>query len=318
MKRTVFFLLICLLLKSKAGFAQTKNILQQNNRDFKYLLLNDRPDNNIVIKKIDVESSNNFGCNPMYKAELYNMFLGRSGLVLFTVFPSGSDHLPHWKKISLDSIKSRLLFSDQLGKLYDSAFSAFSKSGFKNYEYLKNDTYKLILKKEDGYYTNATDCFAEFFNIINSDHHATAGLTGNNYLSDIDIELKPTSIASFEINYKERNGSYSHNIGDESSIAVNGEQPTLFYSNSLILLNKKSYFFWTYAHWYADAINSFRGIDRFIFNPEYGIVAGDYSFYFSKLTGSKNDLCRSLVFYRYMCNELNFMPIKVTTLFQLK
>lgn len=102
--------------------------------------------------------------------------------------------------------------------------------------------------------------------------------------------LSPTmSVSSFESKYLEAWGHYSPNSISERSIAgVTAlhrplEKPLLFRSGETETLNYKAYRFWQFTDWHTDhGINYHRGIDRFLFVPGIGIIAGSFDAFFAK------------------------------------
>lgn len=54
-----------------------------------------------------------------------------------------------------------------------------------------------------------------------------------------------------------------------------------YLSKEYLIKGNKAYQFWTLdGWWYYDGLNEYRGIDRFVYIPEKGIVGGSYDFYF--------------------------------------
>ncbi|QQQ30075.1 hypothetical protein [Chryseobacterium indoltheticum] len=54
-----------------------------------------------------------------------------------------------------------------------------------------------------------------------------------------------------------------------------------YLSKEFFIKKNKAYQFWTFDGWWAiDGYNEHRGIDRFLYIPDKGIVGGSYDFYF--------------------------------------
>ena len=53
-------------------------------------------------------------------------------------------------------------------------------------------------------------------------------------------------------------------------------------------MGKKAYKFWTLGSWTIDGDNSQRGIDRFTYMPEIGIISGAYSYFIGTKTAVRS------------------------------
>jgi len=307
-------ILFLLLFTYMGAFGQKLHVFQDDNiTNYHYFILNDIPANKkATINEVDVASNNDFGCDKkIYSAQLYNVFLSPGALVLFTVLPTNEDGNVKWKKIDINTVRSSVFNITALDSLYSINFKKFVQSGFRNVKLVKLNGFKVIIKRPDGYYVNESDCLTEFFYL--GRFNANNGFVNQNPINVIDTTVSPLSIAEFEMQYKRRMDKYSYNHSDFTSISQFGlKTPILFYSHPTTINNLNCYFFWELSTWTLDIANIDRGIDRFIFNPEIGIIGGDYTFYFRKLNNSiPSSVCEQIDFYQYLNSEVKLNPVKI-------
>jgi hypothetical protein len=310
MKKSILILLLTCL--TNALFGQGVNVFQRDTAisKYHYFILNEtRSDQKILINEVDAASINDLGCDKkIYTAQLYNVFLSPQKLVLFTVLPAINNGAPKWQKIDINSIKSNLLSTAQLDSMHGSNIKKFQQTGFHNTALVKMGNFKVILKKADGYYVNETDCLTEFFIIIKYNYNSS--FLNNTPTAVIDTTSPPLSVAEFEMPYFRRLGKYSYNHSDYLSISQFGVKTQVNYlSNKLIVNNLECYFYWELYSWGVDRMNISRGIDRFIYSPKIGIIAGDYTFYFRR--NALTPKCEKLDFYQYLGNEVKLNPVKI-------
>ncbi|MET3503061.1 hypothetical protein ABIC45_004698 [Mucilaginibacter rubeus] len=137
----------------------------------------------------------------------------------------------------------------------------------------------MILKKNDGYYCNATDCFTEFLTVGDSANKQPAGFR-------LNLNAKMRSTAEYESAYYRANGAFSSNYNkydSETSLGVEGG-PMLNLSYIISDKGKKAYKFWLLDSWIQDGVSYYRGMDRFVFEPGIGIIGAAYEFFMRDLS----------------------------------
>jgi len=201
-------------------------------------------------------------------------------LILFSALPDMQGK-ESWKEIVLDSIQKSLIDFGALNKLFEShTYSLFfDKYGSKT-KFL-ND-YKIIVKRNSKLYTPAI-CLLQFYAIRNRPDIFT------NPFGTINTHLKSISVKQVEKIYKDRY-PYSnfpvYGIGEcperlESFDRIRDRREYL--SKKIDLKTGETrYQFWTFTDWFQHRHNYEleRGIDRFIYTAEKGIIGGSFDFYF--------------------------------------
>ncbi|MES2062916.1 MAG: hypothetical protein V4456_13405 [Bacteroidota bacterium] len=315
-KAKILFLIIFAYTTS---FGQRYDAFQNNKKTnfYHYFILNENIDSKkAIINEIDVASDNKNICDKkMYSAQLYNIFFsekkGSRNLILFSVMPSREDGNIKWKKVNIDTLKSYIYNLRQLDSLQMQGIEDFERSAYRNTECVKRSNFRVILKKHDGYYVNEGYCLAEFFKTSTFAFHS--GFSNQNPINLIDISNPPLSIAEFEMQYLRWNKQYSYNFAYSNNSGLTAfKTPILFYSHQNEINDLRAYYFWTLSTWTSDRVNINRGIDRFIFNPEIGIIGGDYTFYFKQLERAiPSPECEKAFFDQYLLNEVKLNPVKI-------
>lgn len=236
--------------------------------------------------------------------ELFNLQSDEKSLILFSVLPSKSIS-SSWTEIDLKGLKN-IIDYPALKKKTEQRFKTFLDSGRKNSDELKRDDIKLIIKK-DGRYLVSNYYITEYFAIINQPMMFPNQM-GNIF---INIQSPPLTVQSFENRYKELYHEYSANAISSANATGSSfllppfQQPLLFLSGTLDINKKKAYRFWQLSDWrIADGLNFRRGIDRFLYQPEVGIVGGSYDFWF------KNSISQDILLKNYLSEELLY-PISI-------
>ena len=104
----------------------------------------------------------------------------------------------------------------------------------------------------------------------------------------------------YETKFKHINNEYSPNAlisanaTGSSGLRQPLERPLNFLSAKIAVGNYTAYKFWQFSDWrVADGTNSRRGIDRFLYIPELGIVGGSFDFWFNALGISSKEIMKN-------------------------
>ncbi|KGE14252.1 hypothetical protein [Sphingobacterium deserti] len=223
-----------------------------------------------------------------FDVELFNVIYGeeltgmqqKDNLILFSVLPDFKTRT-NWTKIDPDSLKKEAIVDFyHFRRMYDDIT-------LRNFTALQGDRtkffnkYKLIVKKGEHFYVS-NNCLLQFYSI--HDRHDVF----NNIFGTINTQQTPHRIVDFEKIFRQTykglefplytlreplKFSWFSRLRDRreylSDILTNGEGTRL-------------YKFWTYTDWHEHRVyyEIERGIDRFIYLPEKGIVGGSFDFYF--------------------------------------
>ena len=211
--------------------------------------------------------------------EVFNVFIGKNDLLLLSVLPDLDEKIlpgfdekgSNWIAIDSINLKNKIISNNKIRNLI---FNWKTENKPEN----KTLNYK-FLKKINGQYYVAKVCLTEFFSIS---------------------KLKPPLITSFgtintdqeKVTIKEMQKSFKEQLPNEDFIMDvrnnnhlrNIDNPFVFrnyLSKEFNVNGFKAYQFWTFDGWWEhDGYNEYRGIDRFVYVPEKGIVGGSYDFYF--------------------------------------
>ena len=140
-----------------------------------------------------------------------------------------------------------------------------------------------LLKKEKDVYYRSLVCLTEYFaladysSIFNTPAHVI-----NTGQTPLTVKQMKTI---FERNFPDvdyiMTSKFSKNFPNFMLPAEGDACIRMYLSQILTIKNQQAYQFWTYAPWdVSDGPNIQRGIDRFIYVPKKGIIAGSYDFYF--------------------------------------
>lgn len=199
-------------------------------------------------------------------------------LILFSVLPDLEGH-EDWKEINLDSIKDKMIDVSYLKHLFSANTLDFPDQILRNETKYFND-YQIIIKKKNRYLVSK-NCLLQFYVISNRPEPFT------NVYCTINIKQTPISILSFEKIYK---SVYPNEIFPLFTMGESDKLVTFqrsrdrreYLSKIFKIGEDTAYQFWTYSDWQKDYrfYEVDRGIDRFIFIPDKGIVGGSFDFYF--------------------------------------
>lgn len=177
----------------------------------------------------------------------------------------------NWETIDIKKIKDQIFTNEQINKI------AYEWST-NNAPEKKTMEYQLI-KRKNGVYYVSKHCLTEFFNISNIEFPL---ISSYGVINIMDKEVPISQMkASFEKQFPNTNfilDIRKENFIQNLSVYYNYRN---YLSKIITIKKEKAYQFWTFDGWWAqDGYNEHRGIDRFLFIPEKGIVGGSYDFYF--------------------------------------
>ncbi|WP_242463817.1 hypothetical protein [Elizabethkingia anophelis] len=242
-----------------SGFSKAQ--VPPENRYDKLFLLEDLIDN-YDVKTYTMNTMNLYGINK--DITIYNCIMSKNGLILFSVLPNlwGGEN---WLKVDYEKIKHKIVPNKNI---YSSlAENLVNKSKASNYG---------ILKKigEDYYVPNY--CITELFGVKSYKFPFIVDKQTINLL-DTKVSIKEMEKYWYEVNPK-----YAFPLDIRKRGGLTDSATDRYYlSKEYQIKNDTAYQFWTYAPWNVwDDYNKQRGIDRFVYIPEKGIIGGSYDFYF--------------------------------------
>ncbi|WP_411898067.1 hypothetical protein [Elizabethkingia occulta] len=225
--------------------------------------------------------------------KVFNVYLSKNSILLLSIMPeapkafakegitdfnslekkivSNKKNSNSWTLIDFNKIKTNILSSS---KILDIATDWMENNSSSN----KTFEYK-ILKKENGNYYVSKNCLTEFFYIadIRSPLITPLGV--------INVSEPKVSIKQMEEVFKKQYPKEPFPL--DTRERVRSKNLNVIYSvhnylsKEYLIKGNKAYQFWTLdGWWYYDGLNEYRGIDRFVYIPEKGIVGGSYDFYF--------------------------------------
>lgn len=308
MRRTCLLILIFSIiyrpvLAKTANFPET-HCISSSQKNIKYFILDRdaKNSNNLIINKVELNAKKLYGLDATI--DLYNVLLNDYTLVLFSVLPDLKNQSQTWNPIEID--EKNVISVAVLKQMIEHGKKTYLSSGLRDYSELKRNDIHLVIKK-NGRYFLAENCITEFFTLANQE------LIFPNEMGIFYINIRSPLLSAkdFEERYKKIYNEYSvnamasRNLTGSSSLKQPFEKPSLFLSRSFVINNQKAFQFWSFTDWrVADGGNDHRGIDRFIFLPGTGIIAGSFDYYFSQLPDSKSSLLNYL-------NEEVMMPVNI-------
>ncbi|SFH96798.1 hypothetical protein [Halpernia frigidisoli] len=229
------------------------------------------------INKYNLETKDIYKINK--NIEVYNVFTSKNEILLLSVLPdldekilSGFDEKGYnWMPVDSAVFRNKIISNNKLRSLI---------FGWKSDNKPENKTlkYKLIKKANGKYYVSKL-CLTEFFVVSN------LKLPIITSYGTINTAENKTTIEEFEKSFKKQM------LGEEFIMDVrtnnfhrNIDNPYIFkiyLSKKFKIKDQTAFQFWTFDGWWEhDGYNEYRGIDRFLYIPEKGIVGGSYDFYF--------------------------------------
>jgi len=274
----IFMILFCLF-SYFDGSSQIKYfIYEKDNKEFES---SDYKLNTKSLYKIDREVRI---FNIMTKV---HTFIGKKGIyngqhdyniMLFSVLPdlSGTED---WVKINLDTIRSSIIDFTKLKELHKkNTLSYFNNVAKETTKYFNE--YKIIVKEGTDYFM-PKNCLLQFYSVRNRPQIFT------NVYGTINTQDSTCSILDFEKIFK---GAYPDSpfplfrMGEDPLSFLEWARDRREYLSKKIVLRDSltAYQFWTYVDWTQDdyKYDIERGIDRFVYLPNKGIIGGSFDFYF--------------------------------------
>ena len=271
------WLVFIYLLLFNGGFSQTKYFLyEEDSKEF-------------------IASSFTLNTHSLYKIKrevrLFNVmskvqtFIGNKGIyngqhdyniMLFSILPD-LDGSEDWYEINLDTVQSSMINFKNLEELHKkNTLSHFNNVVKQTTKYF-ND-YKVIVKKGSTYYASKY-CLLQFYTVRNRPQAFT------NVYGTINTQDSMHSVAQFGKIFKNAYPSLQfplYRIGEDPLSFLDWSRDRREYLSKQITLphHGTGYQFWTYVDWTQHDYNYERGIDRFIYVPEKGIIGGSFDFYF--------------------------------------
>ena len=226
--------------------------------------------------------------------KVFNVYLSKNSILLLSIMPEAPKAFAkegitdynnlgkkiisnkknsnnNWTLIDFAKIKNNTLSSS---KILDIATHWMENNSPQS----KTFEYKLI-KKENGNYYVSKNCFTEFFQVtdIRSPLIAPLGIIN---ISEPKVTIKQMEEV-FKKQYPKEHFPLDIRKGIQSKSLDVVYAVHNYLSKDYIIKGNKAYQFWTLdGWWYHDGLNEYRGIDRFVYIPEKGIVGGSYDFYF--------------------------------------
>ncbi len=210
---------------------------------------------------------------------IYNVFISENSILLLSILPDLDEKIlprtnergSNWEIINYDNIKDKIFSKSKI-------INMVSDWKLNNIPENKTLQYKLI-KKENGNYYVSKMCLTEFFSIANLKFPIISTY------GTINTEEPKVTIRQMEISFKKQVPN-QHFLMDirENDFTRKVDIPYSYrnyLSKEISVKGNKAFQFWTFDGWWAhDGYNEHRGIDRFLYIPEKGIVGGSYDFYF--------------------------------------
>ncbi|KUY17770.1 hypothetical protein BAZ12_18080 [Elizabethkingia miricola] len=238
------------------------------------------------------------------KISIYNIFISNNKILLFSVLPqydaktyrteatdyekltkvisttkveNYNDQETDWEKIDYDKIK------DKIKEVWNIESDIMSIWGWDITPEKKTFEYQIVKKLGKDYYA-AKNCLTEVFN-IETPKYPIATPYGTINIIEPKVTIKemletfkkqyPKSIFPLDIWEK------SQSRGGDGIYTVRN-----YLSKEYKVKNDNAYQFWTLDSWWSmHGDNHHRGIDRFVYIPEKGIIGGSYDFYFRNPRG---------------------------------
>ena len=245
----------------------------------KLFFINDFAKNkNLKISKYILNTKELYGIEK--KIEINNVIIKNykgedSGILLITALPDLKGQ-NDWVKVRYDLIKDKIV-KDPTVK--DVSFKNSTSSDEENIT--KTLKYGIVKKIGDDYFI-PDHCLTEYFRIVSYNYPL---ITTNRTAFNIKENL--VTIKEMSELYKETFPSDREPFPLDMSnfafelVGINSDLIRYYHSKNYKIKNEDAYQFWTMNAWLVrDGYNTQRGIDRFVYIPEKGIIGGSYDFYF--------------------------------------
>lgn len=247
-----------------------------------YILLEDL-EKEYIIKQYTLNAKKMYGFDA--EVEMYNLYkknpkilMHQNDILLISILPSIENNI-RWEMVSDEDIQSKILPQKDLENIFK------KNPNFNQYQ---------LVKKIDGIFYRSLYCLVQYFYVVN--HSDILYTTTQNA---INIGQKIITYQDVRKVYPDKNRNPMENKGEFLEFKRH-----IYLSKIEEINNEKAYHFWTLDDWkrgvawgkggdysgYIDLpltsvehYNYHRGIDRFVYIKEKGIVAGSYDFYFDEI-----------------------------------
>ncbi|MEC3878769.1 hypothetical protein [Parapedobacter sp. 10938] len=218
--------------------------------------------------------------------EMYNFYLGGT-LILFSVLPDFTSD-ENWSAVALEDIRD-VAINDKEG-LYE-AMKAYM-TGSNQAKETKTALFRLV-RREGGKYFKSNFCLTEFFYVVHysSRFNAPYGTlnTGQELMTIKEMkrvfeegkEFPAPRTLPFPLDVRGAADNTSLDNPPDTYLENWWIVERQYLSNEFEINGEKAYQFWSFTDWRgSDNLKLHRGVDRFIYIPNKGIVAGSYDFWF--------------------------------------
>jgi len=203
--------------------------------------------------------------------ELFNVHA--EGLVLFSVLPDFYSE-SNWTETDNASIQHRLIDGRAFQRMVAERLVSGNGSDKKSLNFV-------LVRSMAGKLLKSNVCLTEFF-------------TEENYPNIFNVPFGTINIGQDTLSIRRMQGIYTTHLSDSGKwvfpLDLNHAHTILpnrkvlereYLSRVFVTGGKTAYKFWTFTDWSGqDGYQVRRGIDRFIYIPEQGIVGGSFDFYF--------------------------------------
>jgi hypothetical protein len=206
------------------------------------------------------------------KLSLFNINMN-NGILLITVLPDLKGN-EDWIKIDINKIKDRIITDNGIKNFISEQFSNNSPKS-------KTMKYGLIKRINNEYYVS-NYCLVEYFNIREYEYPQIVKY------GTINTRENPVTIKDMDDIYKKKypKDKFPLDVRPPINRFMDDVIERNYLSKEYKVKNDLAYQFWTYDRWdTTDYYNTRRGIDRFIYIPQKGIIGGSYDFYFEYNNG---------------------------------
>ena len=240
--------------------------IRPEDRYKKYFLLEDLSK---LYKKTEytLNSKELYGIDKNIK--VYNFFTNYNAIILISALPSLKNN-NDWIKISYKIIKNKILTKNEINDF------EISRS-LSNPPEMKTMEFGIIKKIGDEYFI-PNECLIEFFNYGDYEYPFITRYGTINTKEQL-FTIKDM-IKFYESKYPQK--QFPLDVRNKYGAFVENVVVKNYLSKKYKIKNDDAYQLWTFDSWKVyDGYNIQRGIDRFIYIPQKGIVGGSYDFYFT-------------------------------------
>ncbi|MEC3878780.1 hypothetical protein [Parapedobacter sp. 10938] len=205
--------------------------------------------------------------------ELYNIHY--VGLVLFSVLPDFTSD-KNWSEVNLAEIENQIFDEKSFRHEMGSRIPSGDDNSKKTLQYA-------LVKTQGDKYFKSNYCLTEFFFVDTYPSPFNTPYGTINIGQDILSIQQMMNVYWKALNIPERL-PFPLDVRKLGGTLLLPNRRILqreYMSRELKINDERAYQFWTFTDWNThDGYNLHRGVDRFIYIPDKGIVAGSYDFYF--------------------------------------